>query len=256
MREISNQQAKILPILFGLVFLILWQWKAFHTLFRLEQYQLPIPSDILKSIRDNGDVLFIYAKYTGIETIGGCVIGSSLGFLAAVMASFYPRIGRGGITVIASLNAIPIVALAPIMNNWFGDGVSSRMGVISVLTMATMAVSSFKGMRSVEPNYIELMESYAANRWQAFFKLRSLNAMPYIFSALKINMSTSIIGAIVGEFFISSRGLGYLLSDQIRLANMPLAWACIVIAAILGILLYYVVEVAENWLIPWHVNQR
>jgi NitT/TauT family transport system permease protein len=256
MKVISDQQAKILPILFGLLFMLLWQWKAFHTLFRLEQYQLPIPSDILRSIRDNGDVLFIYAKYTGIETIGGFVIGSSLGFLAAVMASFYPRIGRGGITVMASLNAIPIVALAPIMNNWFGDGVSSRMGVISVLTMATMAVSSFKGMRSVEPNYIELMESYAANRWQAFFKLRSLNALPYIFSALKINMSTSIIGAIVGEFFISSRGLGYLLSDQIRLANMPLAWACIVIAAIVGIVLYYVVEVAEKWFIPWHVNQR
>jgi NitT/TauT family transport system permease protein len=69
-------------------------------------------------------------------------------------------------------------------------------------------------------------------------------------------MSTSIIGAIVGEFFISSRGLGYLLSDQIRLANMPLAWACIVIAAIVGIVLYYVVEVAEKWFIPWHVNQR
>ncbi|SDN01558.1 Binding-protein-dependent transport system inner membrane component [Paenibacillus sp. yr247] len=133
----------------------------------------------------------------------------------------------------ASLNAVPFVALAPRMNNWLGDGVASRIGIV-----------------------LELMTSYAASARQLFLKLRLPKALPAIFSAFKINMSTSIIGAIVGEFFIASRGLGYLLSEQIRLANMPLAWACIVIAAILGIALYTIIQLLEKRLIPWAVSQR
>lgn len=246
----------LLPLGFGVLFLIIWQLEGFHKLFALEQYQLPIPSTIAASIQENIDVLWSYSLYTGSEMIGGCLIGSLLGLLAAVTALWFPRMGRGGITMMASLNAVPIVALAPVMNNWFGDGVASKMAIVSVMTMATMAVTVFKGLRSIDPMSIELMHSYAAGKLQVFMKLRFRTALPHLFTALKINMSTSIIGAIVGEFFISSRGLGYLLSDQIKLANMPLAWSCIVIAAVLGILLYYLVQLVERLVIPWHVAQR
>lgn len=246
----------LLPLGFGLLFLLIWQLEGFHKLFGLEQYQLPVPSSIAASIRENADVLWSYSLYTGSEMLGGCLMGSMLGLIAAAAASFFPQMGRGGITIMASLNAVPIVALAPVMNNWFGDGVASKMAIVSVMTMATMAVTAFKGLRSIDPTSIELMHSYAAGKLQVFAKLRFRTALPYIFTALKINMSTSIIGAIVGEFFISSRGLGYLLSDQIKLANMPLAWSCIVIAAILGILLYYTVQLIERLVIPWHIAQR
>lgn len=255
-RLFSKRSIILYPIGFGFLFILLWQWKLFHVLFRLEQYQLPVPLDIAISIKDNIHVLALYARYTGFEALGGFVTGSVLGFAAAVLASFFPFFGKGGISVMASLNAVPIVALAPIMNNWFGEGVSSRVGVVAVLTMATMSVSAFKGLCSVESSYLELMASYGADKRQLFFKLRFYHALPNLFAALKINMSASMIGAIVGEFFISSRGLGYLLSDQIRLANMPLAWACIVIAAILGIAFYYLVAAAEKWLMPWHSSQR
>ncbi|MEW9697612.1 ABC transporter permease [Paenibacillus sp. SI8] len=248
--------SKLFPYLFGLLFVVLWQVEGFHRLFRLERYQLPIPSDIVLSIIDHSDILSIYAVYTGIEIIGGCLLGSLLGLLAAVTASFVPNAGAAAISLTASLNAVPIVALAPIMNNWLGDGVASRIGIVSIMTMATMAVTAYKGLRSIEPTYLELMASYAAGERHTFFKLRLPKALPAIFSAMKINMSTSIIGAIVGEFFIASRGLGYLLSDQIRLANMPLSWACIVIAAILGIVLYTLIQWIEKWSIPWSISQR
>lgn len=252
----SKRSAFLLPSGFGVLFLLIWQLKGFHTLFHLEQYQLPIPSSVAVSIRENVDILWSYSLYTGSEIVGGCLVGSLLGLFAAVAASFFPRMGRGGITLMASLNAVPIVALAPVMNNWFGDGVASKMAIVSVMTMATMAVSAFKGLRSIDPSSIELMNSYTAGKFQIFAKLRFRNALPHLFTALKINMSTSIIGSIVGEFFISSRGLGYLLSDQIKLANMPLAWSCIVIAAILGIILYYTVQLIERLVIPWHIAQR
>ncbi|WP_339788400.1 ABC transporter permease [Paenibacillus sp. FSL R7-0313] len=242
----------MLPWGAGVMFLALWQLRLFHWIFSLESYQLPVPSAIAASIQENANMLFRYAVYSGAEMLGGFLLGSLLGALAAAGASFFPTSGRAAVTVLSALNAVPIVALAPIMNNWFGDGIWSRIAVVTVITMAAMAVSLFKGLTSIEPQYSDLLSGLAASRMQFFWKLRLPHALPSLFAGLKINMSTSIIGAIVGEFFIASQGLGYLLSDQIRLANMPLAWSCIVIAAALGIVLYEAVVLAEKRLIPWN----
>ncbi|WFA84620.1 ABC transporter permease [Paenibacillus amylolyticus] len=242
----------MLPWGAGMLFLTLWQLRLFHWIFSLESYQLPVPSAIAASIQENANMLFRYAMYSGTEMLGGFLLGSLLGALAAAGASFFPTSGRAAVTVLSALNAVPIVALAPIMNNWFGDGIWSRIAVVTVITMAAMAVSLFKGLTSIQPQYSDLLSGLAASRMQFFWKLRLPHALPSLFAGLKINMSTSIIGAIVGEFFIASQGLGYLLSDQIRLANMPLAWSCIVIAAALGIVLYEAVVLAEKRLIPWN----
>lgn len=242
----------MLPWGAGMLFLALWQLRVFHWIFSLESYQLPVPSAIAASIQENANMLFRYAMYSGTEMLGGFLLGSLLGALAAAGASFFPTSGRAAVTVLSALNAVPIVALAPIMNNWFGDGIWSRIAVVTVITMAAMAVSLFKGLTSIQPQYSDLLSGLAASRMQFFWKLRLPHALPSLFAGLKINMSTSIIGAIVGEFFIASQGLGYLLSDQIRLANMPLAWSCIVIAAALGIVLYEAVVLAEKRLIPWN----
>ncbi|WFR64141.1 ABC transporter permease [Paenibacillus amylolyticus] len=242
----------LLPWGAGVMFLALWQLRLFHWIFSLESYQLPVPSAIAISIQDNANMLFRYAMYSGTEMLGGFLLGSLLGALAAAGASFFPTSGKAAVTVLSALNAVPIVALAPIMNNWFGDGIWSRIAVITVITMAAMAVSLFKGLTSIQPQYSDLLSGLAASRMQFFWKLRLPHAIPSLFAGLKISMSTSIIGAIVGEFFIASQGLGYLLSDQIRLANMPLAWSCIVIAAVLGIVLYEAVVLAERRLIPWN----
>ncbi|MEO2256502.1 ABC transporter permease [Paenibacillus amylolyticus] len=242
----------MLPWGAGVLFLAFWQFRLFHWIFSLESYQLPVPSAIAASIQENANMLFRYALYSGTEMLGGFLLGSLLGALAAAGASFFPTSGRAAVTVLSALNAVPIVALAPIMNNWFGDGIWSRIAVVTVITMAAMAVSLFKGLTSIQPQYSDLLSGLAASRMQSFWKLRLPHALPSLFAGLKINMSTSIIGAIVGEFFIASQGLGYLLSDQIRLANMPLAWSCIVIAASLGIVLYEAVVLAEKRLIPWN----
>lgn len=242
----------MLPWGAGVMFLALWQLRLFHWIFSLESYQLPVPSAIAASIQENANMLFRYAVYSGAEMLGGFLLGSLLGALAAAGASFFPTSGRAAVTVLSALNAVPIVALAPIMNNWFGDGIWSRIAVVTVITMAAMAVSLFKGLTSIQPQYSDLLSGLAASRMQFFWKLRLPHALPSLFAGLKINMSTSIIGAIVGEFFIASQGIGYLLSDQIRLANMPLAWSCIVIAAALGIVLYEAVVLAEKRLIPWN----
>ncbi|WP_372631298.1 ABC transporter permease [Cohnella sp.] len=245
-----------LPLLAGALFLLLWQRQVFHRLFDLRTYQLPLPSAIVQAIRDNAALLLEYARYTLTEAVGGMLIGSAAGFVVALVATAWPRWGSGGLLAAAALNAVPIVALAPIMNLWFGDAMGSRMAIVAATTMAAMAINASKGMRMVDPLALDLMRSYAASERQVFRYLRVANSLPLIFAALKINATAGMIGAIVGEFFFSSRGLGYLLSNSIKVAKMPLGWACIVVAASAGVLFYLVVERLEKLFIRWHPSAR
>lgn len=246
----------ILPLLAGVLFLLLWEFQVFHKLFDLKKYQLPLPSAIWEAMRENYSLLLSYTGYTLTEAVVGMLIGSACGFLIALAATAWPRWGGGSLTLVAALNAVPIVALAPIMNLWFGDGIGSRAAIVTATTMAAMAINAYKGMAAVDPLALDLMQSYAAGKPAVFRYLRIQNSLPYVFTALKINATASMIGAIVGEFFFSSRGLGYLLSNSIKVAKMPLGWSCIVLAAIAGVIFYLIVERLEKVFIKWHSSQR
>ncbi|MDQ0192331.1 ABC transporter permease [Paenibacillus wynnii] len=246
----------ILPLLAGVVFLTLWEQQFFHSIFDLKKYQLPLPSAIAQSMRENFSLLLSYTGYTLAEAVLGMLAGSAIGFLIALTATAWPRWGGGSLTMVAALNAVPIVALAPIMNLWFGDGIGSRVAIVTATTMAAMAINAYKGMAAIDPLALDLMHSYAAGKPAVFRYLRIQNSLPYVFTALKINATASMIGAIVGEFFFSSRGLGYLLSNSIKVAKMPLGWSCIVLAAVAGVLFYLVVERLEKMFIKWHPSAR
>ncbi|ASA24632.1 ABC transporter permease [Paenibacillus donghaensis] len=246
----------LLPLLAGVLFLALWELQVFHKLFDLKKYQLPLPSAIAEAMRDNFSLLLSYTGYTLTEAVLGMLAGSACGFLVALCATAWPRWGGGSLTLVAALNAVPIVALAPIMNLWFGDGIGSRVAIVTATTMAAMAINAYKGMAAVDPLALDLMHSYAASKRAVFRYLRIQNSLPYVFTALKINATASMIGAIVGEFFFSSRGLGYLLSNSIKVAKMPLGWSCIVLAAIAGVIFYLAVERLEKLFIKWHPSER
>lgn len=246
----------VLPLLAGIVFFVLWEVQFFHTVLNLKTYQLPLPSVILEAIRDNISTLISFSGYTFIEAFLGLLLGSSIGFIIALIATAFPKWGKGTLTLVVALNAVPIVALAPIMNLWFGSGIGSRVAIVTVTTMVAMAVNAHKGMSNVNPLSLDLMHAYAANKVQVFRYLRIANSLPYVFTALKINATASMIGAIVGEFFYASKGLGYLLSNSIKVAQMPLGWACIVIASIVGITFYLVVELLEKLFMKWHPSER
>ncbi|AHV99500.1 ABC transporter permease [Paenibacillus sabinae] len=246
----------ILPVLAGVLFLALWELQVIHKIFDLKKYQLPLPSAIARAMGDNMSLLLSYTGYTLTEAVLGMLAGSLIGFVIALVATAWPRWGGGSLTLVAALNAVPIVALAPIMNLWFGDGLGSRIAIVTATTMAAMAINAYKGMAAIHPLALDLMHSYAAPKSAVFRHLRIKNSLPYVFTALKINATASMIGAIVGEFFFSSRGLGYLLSNSIKVAKMPLGWACIVLAAIAGVIFYLVVERLEKVFIRWHPSRR
>jgi NitT/TauT family transport system permease protein len=157
-----------------------------------------------------------------------------------------------------AINAVPIIALAPIMNNWFGAlNPVSKIAIVAVLTYFPAMISTVKGLTSVDPLSLELMKSYAAKPLQVFRKLRLPSALPYIFSALKVATTLSMIGAIVSEYFGgSTAGLGYKIRDDAGLFRYPEAWASIVMASLFGILFYLGVSAVERALMSWHVSFR
>src|SRR5205823_12504862 len=117
-------------------------------------------------------------------------------------------------------------------------------------------VNAFKGLYSVDPQALELMTSLAASRREVFLKLQLPHSLPYVFTALKVGTTLAMIGAIVSEFFNAQRGLGVTLSNNIQVAKMPIAWAAIVLAAVLGLGLYALVSIIDSAVIPWHVSIR
>lgn len=246
----------LVPLLTGAIFVVLWQIGALHSVLHLRTYQLPLPATILEAMRANGALLLDYTGYTLAEALLGMLAGSALGFILALAATVWPKWGSGGVLLTAALNAVPIVALAPIMNLWFGDGLGSRVAIVAVTTMAALAVNAHKGMNAVEPLMLDFMKANAASKWAVFRYVRLQNGLPHVFTALKINTTAAMIGAIVGEFFYSSKGLGYLLSNSIKVAKMPLGWSCIVAAAVAGLLFYGLADRLEKVCIRWLPAQR
>ncbi len=245
------------PLSIGILALLIWQFGGFHALLDLKPFQLPVPTGIAVTLAQN---LTKALKDCGITVSGaivGMLIGSSIGFMIAVIATVFPKWGYGGLTVVSAFNAIPIVALSPIMNRWFSSGMGQKIGVVTVVTMAAMAINAYRGLTDLKPFSLDLMKSYAANRRTVFFRLRLPNCLPSVFTALKINITSSMIAAIVSEYFATSTsGLGFGIKDNLRKAEMAMGWSYITIAALAGIILYLIISRVERRAVKWHASQR
>jgi NitT/TauT family transport system permease protein len=245
------------PIILLALVLGLWQSGVIHAVFKLRSFQLPYPLEIGQAIVDRGDVLWRDAAlYTAPEAAVGLVLGGLAGFGCALLFASVPFLRRGALPIAASLNSIPIIAVSPIAVLWLGFGPPSKIAVVALMTFAPMVVNAFKGLYSIDPAPLELMASVAASPRDVFWKLRLPHSLPYLFTALKVGTTLAMIGALVAEFFNAQRGLGVTLSTNIQVAKMPIAWAAIVVAAIVGLALFGVVSLIERAVIPWHVSIR
>jgi NitT/TauT family transport system permease protein len=247
----------LLPLALFIVLLAAWQLGAIHAAFHLRAFQLPYPADIGQALVDRSDVLARDAlQYTGPEALVGLLLGGSLGFGCAVLFASVPLLRRGALPIAASLNSVPIIAIAPVAVLWLGFGQPSKIAVVALMAFAPMVVNAFKGLYSIDDASLELMASVAARPSDVFWKLRLPHSLPYVFTALKVGATLAMIGAIVAEFFNAQRGLGVTLSTNIQVAKMPIAWAAILVAALLGLVLYACVSALERAVIPWHNSIR
>jgi NitT/TauT family transport system permease protein len=252
-REARKQFA---VIVIGILILLLWEGLIF--VFNIQQFLLPRPTVILGTFIDTYPRLVASAWVTFQNALWGYAVGCTAGILFGMLAARFIGFSRALLPVAIGLNAIPIIALAPIFNNWFGAlSSTSKIAIVVVLVFFPAMISTVRGLTSVEPVQLELMQSYAARSWDTFRKLRIPTALPYIFSALKLATTLSMIGAIVSEYFGgSTAGLGFRIRDDAGLFKYPEAWAAILMASLGGILFYLLVSAVERVMLSWHVSFR
>ena len=191
--------------------------------------------------------------YTGSEAIMGLVLGVTLGTLLGLGTARWATIRDTLVPLGTGMSTIPIIAFAPIMINWFGfESQLPRITVVALMTFFPVMVNTIRGLTQVDPGALELMDSYAASSFQVLRKVRIPNALPYWFTALRIAVTLSVIGAVVGEFFGGPLySLGIYVTNQTGSFKYPNAWAAIVVACALGIALYLVAAFIERIAMPW-----
>lgn len=245
------------PLGFGILIIAIWELGFIHSALGFKPFQLPIPSQIVKTLQSNFSKAIYDTSVTVSGALVGMILGCIIGFIVALIATQFPKWGYTGLTVISAFNAIPIVALSPIMNRWFTSGFAQKVGVVTVVCMAAMAINAYRGLNDLKPFAKDLLESYAASNKIIFFKLRLPNCLPSIFTALKINVAAAIMAAMISEYFASSTsGIGFGVKDNLRKGMMAMGWSYIVMAAVIGIVLYSIIILVERRAIKWHASQR
>ena len=261
MRENAKVQAAttvILPVLLGIVIVILWQTQVLHHWFKTDTFTLPLLGRIKTIFIENIGKIWENVVATMIVALAGLTIGSLLGYGVAILAALFPRAGKGGLSVIGAFASIPVVALAPVMNNWTKDvsddasvrSMVAKILVVMLIAAANMSLNAYRGLTELKPYAKDLMATYAAKRRTTLLKLQLPNSVPYIFVALKVSVPASIMTAIVSEYFAEYIiGVGRQIRENIVLAQYPTAWAYIATACLLGIVSYVVLMIVQGILL-------
>jgi NitT/TauT family transport system permease protein len=243
------------PALFAV--LVLFLWEALTRGFGVPMILLPAPSEIgaafwamLPELLQDVQQTVLYAA------IPGFLAGTALGFAAGAAVDRSPFLQQGLLPLSNFASVIPIVGVAPIMIMWFGFDWQSKAAVVVLITFFPAFVNMVAGLQQASKIELDLMTSYAATYWQTMWKLRLPSALPFLFAALKINASLSLIGAIVAEFFGTPvHGIGFRISAEIGHLALDHVWAAILVAALVGSLSYALLAMAERAATFWHPSQ-
>jgi NitT/TauT family transport system permease protein len=244
------------PIVVGVA--ILGLWEAFVDWRDIKPYLLPKPSAIWDQIRENHGAIWDAARATGTNALVGLVVGVALGVLMALVASRFQLLSEMVVPVAAAVNSVPIIALAPVFYNLFSTTSDTpRRLVVTVIVFFPVFVNVLKGLTQVEAVHVELMRSYAASDAAVLRKLRLPNALPFLFTSLKLAASLSVIAAVVAEYFGGlQNGLGSRITSAASNSAFPRAWAYVAAACALGLVFYLVSAVLERVLLPWQAKRR
>ena len=237
-------------------------WELLVGALDVRAFILPAPSAIGAALVENWGAgrwpLFEAARMTLFEAVGGLLMGTLVGVVVAFGVARWATARDAVLPFAVAANAIPIIAIAPIFNAWFGiTNPLSKMMVAALLVFFPVMINVTRGLTQVEPAALELMRSYASSDWEILRKVRLPNALPYFLTALKVATTLSLIGAIVGEYFGGSTAvIGRVVVQSASALRFDVTWAAILLGAVTGIVFYLAVVALERVLIPWHPSVR
>ena len=246
----SAWQALWPPLLFGGAFLALWELAV--KVFDFQPYFLPTPTAIWQQFTDNTSLVWGATKVSGLNALIGLLVGTVFGVAMSFLLGRFRLLNDLATPLAIALNAVPIFVLVAVFNNMFSitSEVPRRL-MVTLVVYFIVLVNVARGLREVTPTQLELMRSYAASEAAILRKVRVPNAVPYLFTALKIAAPASVITAFVSEYFGGSQnGLGSRIVASISISKNATAWAYVLGACLLGLTFYLVTVGLERIATP------
>jgi NitT/TauT family transport system permease protein len=239
----------VLPAL-GLALLIA-VWHVYVVAFDVPQAVLPKPALVLDATIKNWRLIVAEGWTTLLESFYGFVLAFVLGVPLAVAIAGSRMLNLMFYPLLIATQSLPKVALAPLILVWLGMGMNSKLAIAWLVAFFPIVVDTATGLRNTPAEYLDLATSVRANAFQTFWKIRFPAALPFVISGSKVAITLAVIGAVIGEFIGSNEGLGNLLLVANSQVNIPLAFACLIGLAVIGIGLYAAVAAVELALKPW-----
>jgi NitT/TauT family transport system permease protein len=235
-------------------FLLLWE--ILILIFEPPNWMLPAPSTVLVELASDPYLYLTNSWDTLVTTLAGFFLALVVGTLLAILIVEVPLIDNTLCTFLVSFNSVPKIAMAPLFVIWLGMGPQSRISVSFLIAFFPIVIDTILGLRSTDPDAVGLFRAFHGSAFQTLIKLRLPNALPYIFSGMKVAVSFALVGAIAGEFIASQSGLGSIILAAQGMFMTERVFAAIILLGVLGTALFYIVDVAERLLCPWHVFHR
>ena len=247
-------RSSLIPTLGLVVGLIAWE--AITRVLNVPLYLIPPPSAVLQAIFQRPTIPWLaHSLATLYETMAGFALAVAFGIVSAIAIVYSRILERLLYPYILIAQMLPKVAIAPLLMIWFGYGITPKIVVAFLVAFFPMVIDTATGLKAVEPELMDLIRSLRATSMQEFVKVRLPNALPYVFSGLKVSITLAVVGAVVAEFVGSSTGLGYLILVANTYVDTPMAFGGLLLISLMGILLFYAVVAIEKIVMPWQESK-
>jgi NitT/TauT family transport system permease protein len=235
---------------------VLVLWQLVTTTFTIPDYLLPRPTEVAARIARDWAQILAAAQFTIVEVLIGFTVSVLVGVPLAFGIVLSRTLERIVMPMMVASQAIPKVAIAPILVVWLGFGLLPKVAIAFLIAFFPIVVSTVTGLKSVELDMIDLVRSMGAGTGKIMLRVRAPSALPHMFAGFKVAICLSVVGAIVGEFVGSDSGLGYLLLTATGTLDGTLVWSTLIILIAIGVTLYMIVVRLERLAIRWHVSVR
>ena len=246
--------AWVRPFLFLVCIVVIWDLAI--RLFKIPAYQIPAPADVVVVLRTDWPELLRQSWPTTYATVCGFLLSALFGIPVAMLIAGSKTVESYVYPLLVFSQSVPKIAIAPLFVVWFGFGIIPKVISAFLLGFFPVVVSAVQGFKSVDPDMVDLARAMQGSRFQVFCAVNLPHALPAIFSGLKVSVTLAGGGGGGGGGGGSNSGIGYVMQRSIGTFDLPTMFAALLILALLGVVLFWIVDRIERLVIPWHVSQR